>query len=391
MDRQLSDRMRQFIREHQQDNVHTLALQAKKYSDIDLPTAIVQIAGRQLAEHKIPSWYATDDIIYPVHLPLEQCSSEITAKYKASLLQGETLVDLTGGFGVDCAFLSAGFQQVTYVEKQKELCEIAVHNFATLGLHQITVQNQDSTAFLEEMPPVDCIFIDPARRNEQGRKTVLISDCEPNVEKLENLLLRKARRVMIKLSPMLDLSLALRSLPHTCSVHILSVQNECKELLLILEASEATEQIPIHCINFTLKGTQTFIFTLEEEKGAEGIYTDTVRNYLYEPNASILKAGAFRSVACRYHLEKLHPNSHLYTSNTKTEEFPGRVFRVEQSFCNQKEIARKVKKANITVRNYHLSATELRKRTKIADGGDIYLFATTLANEKKQFILGEKV
>lgn len=214
----ISPETRQFINEHQSDDVRNLALQARKYPDVDIPAAITQIAGRQIAAEKIPSWKEIDDIWYPKHLSLEQCSSEITARYKASLLQGESLADLTGGFGIDCSFLATGFRSATYVERQAELCTIAAHNFPALDLNHISVRNDDGVAYLEAMSPVDCIFLDPARRNEHGGKTVAISDCEPNVAELEGLLLSKANRIMIKLSPMLDLSQALKELPHTPEV-----------------------------------------------------------------------------------------------------------------------------------------------------------------------------
>jgi len=224
----ISPETRQFINEHQSDDVRNLALQARKYPDVDISAAITQIAGRQIAAEKIPSWKEIDDIWYPKHLSLEQCSSEITARYKASLLQGESLADLTGGFGIDCSFLATGFRSATYVERQTELCAIAAHNFPALDLNHISVRNDDGVAYLEAMSPVDCIFLDPARRNEHGGKTVAISDCEPNVAKLEGLLLSKANRIMIKLSPMLDLSQALKELPHTQEVHIISVnKNSC--------------------------------------------------------------------------------------------------------------------------------------------------------------------
>jgi len=386
----LTPEIQQFIREHQHDDVRALALQAKKYPGIDMPFAIKQIAGRQAAQHKIPSWYANEGIVYPLHISLEQCSSEVTAQYKARLLTGETLVDLTGGFGVDCAFLSAGFQKATYVERQKELCEIATHNFKALGLSHITIQNADSVEALNETSPVDCIFIDPARRNEHGGKTVLVSDCEPDVEALEELLLQKAKRVMIKLSPMLDLTLALRSLPHTYEVHVVSVQNECKELLLLLKQSNKevdSKEISIHCTNFTNSGVQDYVFTQAEEISAVAGYANEVDTYLYEPNASVLKAGAFRSVATHFGLKKLHPNSHLYTSDQLVVDFPGRYFKVDAvGSLKDKELLAGLSQANITIRNFPLSVAELRKRTKLKDGGETYLFATTLNSDKKVLI-----
>ena len=442
---QISPETRQFIREHPSDDVRNLALQAKKYPKVDMLTAITQIAGRQVAAEKIPSWRELEDIWYPKHLSLEQCSSEITARYKAKILQNfldysqsnhpsksrldhphaASFADLTGGFGIDCSFLAAGFQSATYVERQEELCEIAAHNFPVLGLNHIIVRNEDGVDYLTAMPPVDCIFLDPARRNEHGGKTVAISDCEPDVAELEDLLLSKANCVMIKLSPMLDLSLALKELRHTHAAHIISVNNECKELLLLLgkasqgksaeaEKTEETKEkkanrenireaatereIPIHCINLSTKGAQEeqhFSFTREQEQRSECAYTSTLSTYLYEPNSSLLKAGAFRSIAAAFSLKKLHPNSHLYTSDALIKHFPGRIFRIVSQFSlNKKEIKEglsDLKKANITVRNFPATVAELRKRTKLAEGGDTYLFASTLNNEQKLLIRCEKI
>lgn len=400
---QISPETRLFIREHSSDDVRALALQAKKYPNIDMPTAITQIAGRQVAAEKIPSWKEIEEIWYPKHLSLEQCSSEITARYKARLLQGDSLTDLTGGFGIDCSFLATGFKSATYVERQKELCEIAAHNFPILNLNHINVRNEDGVAYLQAMSPVDCIFLDPARRNEHGGKTVAISDCEPDVAELEALLLSKANRIMVKLSPMLDLSLALKELKHTQEVHILSVNNECKELLLLLGQETPTEQapaeeIPIHCVNLFTKETQEeqhFVFTREQEQRSQCIYTDSLGDYLYEPNASLLKAGAFRSIAAAYSVRKLHPNSHLYTSDTLITDFPGRAFHiVSQCSFNKKEIKENLsdlKKANLTVRNFPATVAELRKRLHLTEGGDTYLFASTLNNGQKAIIRCEKV
>lgn len=386
---QLSQSTIEFIRAHSQDDVRLLALQAPRYPDVDMPAAIVQIAGRQAAANKIPSWQSIEELWYPRHLSMEQCSSEITAQYKSTLADGETLADLSGGFGIDCAFMASRFRKVSYVERQEELCEIAKHNFPLLGLKHITVYNEDGVVHLQKMEPVDCIFIDPARRNEHGGKTIAISDCEPDVAELEELLLSKGKQIIIKLSPMLDLTLALKSMKRTREVHIISVNNECKELLLII-GNEPSQLIPIHCINLTSKEKQTFTFTREEELEAECLYTKEPGKYLYEPNASILKAGAFRSIASRYKVKKLHPNSHLYTSDLWIENFPGRSFQITgQCSFNKKEIKETIgelKKANITVRNFPATVAEIRKRTKLSDGGEVYLFATTLFNEQKVFI-----
>ena len=394
---QISPETQLFIREHSSDDVRVLALQAKKYPDIDMPTAITQIAGRKVAAEKIPSWWEIEKIWYPKHLSLEQCSSEITARYKARLLQGDSLTDLTGGFGIDCSFLATGFKSATYVERQEELCEIAAHNFPVLNLNHINIKNEDGVTYLQAMSPVDCLFLDPARRNEHGGKTVAISDCEPNVAELEELLLQKANRVMIKLSPMLDLSLALKELKQTQEVHILSVNNECKELLILLGQTSPAE-ISIHCVNLFTKGTQKeqhFVFTREQEQCSECTYTDSLETYLYEPNASLLKAGAFRSIAAAYPVRKLHPNSHLYTSDILVAGFPGRSFRVEKvlPFSNKvcKSITQEIPQANITVRNFPMSVDDLRKKTKIQEGGDVYLFATTLSDGGKVLMVCRKV
>ena len=394
---QISPETQLFIHKHSSDDVRILALQAKKYPDIDMPTAITQIAGRQVAAEKIPSWREIEEIWYPKHLSLEQCSSEITARYKARLLQGDSLTDLTGGFGIDCSFLATGFKSVTYVERQEELCEIAAHNFPALNQNHITVRNEDGVSHLQTMAPVNCIFLDPARRNEHGGKTVAISDCEPDVAELEELLLSKANQIMIKLSPMLDLTLALKELKHTQEVHILSVNNECKELLILLGQTPPME-IPIHCVNLFTKGAQEeqhFVFTCEKEQHSECTYTDSLGDYLYEPNASLLKGGAYRSIAASYAARKLHPNSHLYTSDTFIENFPGRIFRiVNQCSFNKKEVKENLadlKKANVTVRNFPATVAELRKRLHLTEGGDTYLFASTLNNGQKVIIRCEKV
>ena len=332
----------------------------------------------------------------PKHLSLEQCSSEVTARYKATLLKGNSLTDLTGGFGIDCAFLAAKFKSAIYVERQQELCEIAAHNFPILNLNHINVKNEDGVSYLQAMSPVDCIFLDPARRNEHGGKTVAISDCEPDVAELEELLLNKAEQVMVKLSPMLDLSLALKELQHVQEVHIISANNECKELLLIL-GQASVEEISIHCVNLPTKGIQEeqhFVFTREQEQCSECNYTNALENYLYEPNASLLKAGAFRSIASAFPVKKLHPNSHLYTSDVLVESFPGRAFHIiSQCSLNKKELKESLgdlKKANITVRNFPATVAELRKRIKLSEGGDTYLFASTLNNGQKVLIRCEK-
>ena len=387
---QLSPETLRFIEENARADVRSLALQAKKYPQVDMAMAVVQIAGRQIAEVKVPSWYRTEGLFYPKHLSMEQCSSEATAIYKAGLVEGDTFADLTGGFGIDCSFLSRKFKQADYVERQSELCELAMHNFPLLGLN-IGVHNEDGVEYLKQMHPVDVLFLDPARRDGHGGKTVAISDCEPDVSALEDLLVEKAKKVMVKLSPMLDLSLALKALKYVREVHIVSVNNECKELLLILEKSTDSLEIVIHCEQITSTGEhQRYAFTQEQERTSDCPLAAEVGAYLYEPNASILKAGAYRSLTQAYPVKKLHASSHLYTSPYYIEDFPGRRFQVEAvSGFGKKELKtllQGLEKANLTIRNFPSSVAELRKRLKLKEGGECYLFATTLSDESKVLI-----
>ena len=387
---QLSPETLRFIEENARADVRSLALQAKKYPQVDMAMAVVQIAGRQIAEAKVPSWYRTLGLLYPKHLSMEQCSSEATAIYKAGLVEGDTFADLTGGFGIDCSFLSRKFKQADYVERQSELCELAEHNFPLLGL-KIGVHNEDGVEYLKQMHSVDVLFLDPARRDGHGGKTVAISDCEPDVSALEDLLVEKAKKVMVKLSPMLDLSLALKALKYVQEVHIVSVNNECKELLLILEKSIDSSEIVIHCEQITSTGEhQHYAFTQEQERTSDCPLSAEVGAYLYEPNASILKAGAYRSLTQAYPVNKLHASSHLYTSPYYIKDFPGRRFQVEAvSGFGKKELKtllQGLEKANLTIRNFPSSVAELRKRLKLKEGGECYLFATTLSDESKVLI-----
>ena len=383
-----------FIEENARADVRSLALQAKKYPQVDMAMAVVQIAGRQIAEAKVPSWYCTEGLLYPKHLSMEQCSSEATAIYKAGLVEGDSFADLTGGFGIDCSFLSRKFKQADYVERQAELCELAKHNFPLLGL-SIGVHNEDGVEYLKRMQPVDCLFLDPARRDGHGGKTVAIADCEPDVSALEDLLVERARKVMVKLSPMLDLSLALKHLKYVREVHIVSVNNECKELLLLLQKESSSSDITIYCEHIVNASEhQSFSFTQEQERTSDCPLATEVGAYLYEPNASILKAGAYRSLTQTYACKKLHASSHLYTSEDFIEDFPGRRFRVEavSGFGKKelKEFLQGMEKANLTIRNFPSSVADLRKRLKLKEGGDDYLFATTLADESKVIIKCKK-
>lgn len=383
----MNEETKRFIIEHEIDDIYLLSLQSERYKNIDFELAIRQINGRQKIRNKVPRFFQTVDILYPAQLSLEQSSSEITALYKASLCEGNSLVDLTGGFGVDCCFMAAHFKQVTYVERQTELCRLAGHNFKVLNENYIEVVNTETEKYLSEMKPVDWIFIDPARRSTSGKKVVLLSDCEPDVSALSAQLLNKANQVMIKLSPMMDISVAIRDLPTTSEIHIVAIDNECKEILLILNR-DTEKQLLIKTINFSNnKNNQLFEFELNDETNANSVFTSEIQKYLYEPNSAVMKSGAFKLIGDRFSLYKLHINTHLYTSNELSVDFPGRIFEVVNVYNNTKkelkELAAKAPKANISTRNYPLNVDELRKKLKIKDGGDTYLFACTQANEQK--------
>jgi len=386
----MNQETKQFILENIDANIHQLSLQSARFPLVDMPLAIRQINGKQKIKAKVPLFYNTDEILYPVQLSLEQSSSESTANYKSSLCEGNTLVDITGGFGVDCCFMSERFKQAIYIERQEELCKLASHNFKALNKLHIRVIHAETENYLTKMEHADWVFIDPARRSSSGKKVVLLSDCEPDISTLSTLLLQKATRVMIKLSPMMDITAAINELPNTNEIHIISVDNECKEVLLLLDQEKHTDQ-KIRTINFGKNNkTEVFEFYQEEEAEAQIKYATTAEKYLYEPNASIMKSGAFKLIAKQFGLHKLHKNTHLYTSVKLSLDFPGRIFKVQNQWANSKkelkELTEKNPKANISTRNYPLSVDELRKKLKIKDGGEVYLLGCTVGVDQKVII-----
>ena len=381
---------RQFIRENLNADVPTLALK-KVPVGTDFSLALRQIQARQLLRKKVPSWADNDDLLFPAHLSIEQCSSEAAARYKASLLQGQTFADLTGGLGIDTYYIMQGFGQTDYVEQQAELCDLARHNFEVLKAN-VEVWNETAEDYLSRCGQKDCIFIDPARRDEHGRKTVSIADCTPDVAALQESLLEKASTVLVKLSPMLDIVKALEELRHVKAVHVVAVANECKELDFVMERGfEGTTEVV--CVNL-LTAQPTVRFTLEEERDGRALVADDVLQYLYEPNPAVMKAGCFKLLTERYGVLKLHKNSNLYTSIQKIVGFPGRIFEVEGWAPYNKKVRQTllsgVEKANIAVRNFPLSVAELRKALKIGDGDETYLFATTLRGERRVVVKTKK-
>lgn len=376
-----------YIRQHADEDVRQLALRGHKCPDVDLQYALEQIAGRQKARTKLPSWAAIDGIVYPPHLSMEQCSSEVTARYKASIAgKGALFVDLTAGFGVDMALISQGFQKAVHVEQQPQLCAISSENFRLLGLNHIEVVCGDGVAYLHTMRHADLLFIDPARRDVHGGRTYDISDCTPNVLEILDEMLEKADRVMIKLSPMLDWRKAVADLGKVNEVHIISVDNECKELLLIL--SKTKKPLRVFCVN------NDECFEVVEGISSQPRPLPQDMRYLYEPNASVMKAGCFDLIEQRFGVVQLERNSHLFVSDKEISGFPGRQFLIEKrTSMNKRELKATladVDQANITVRNFPMSVAELRKRLKLKEGGDVYIFATTISDEGHQLLVCRK-
>lgn len=438
----MNDETREFVAMHRNEDVRELALKSKRVEGLDLPLALDQIAGWQIARKKLPQWASCEGIVYPPHISMEQCSSQFTAQYKSEIAQtllapaatvrarvsdsGESdnqttksepqlsdsaesvmqemkmgtwmsdspesdtlvakraMVDLTGGFGVDFSYLARGFSQATYVERQRHLCDLAEHNMAALGLDQARIVCGDGVEYLRQMDPVDFIYLDPARRDEHGSRTYAIEDCTPNVFELRDLLLAKSQYTLVKLSPMLDWRKAVADFDGTVrEVHIVATGNECKELLLVLgqQVHEEPSAPRVFCVNDNQRiDYDSAAYTQGLRIGGKPL--PEAKNYLYEPNASIMKAGCFDLVEERFGVTQVGPSSHFFVSATPVADFPGRGFAIEAiGGMNKKDIKRLLngtKQANIAVRNFPLTAPQLRKKLKLADGGPVYLFGTTM-------------
>lgn len=424
----------EFILQHRLSNPRDLALQARRYPDVDMPYALNQIQGWQTARQKLPSWAACDGVVYPPHLNMEQCSSEPTARYKQQVVRrwlarlgaGEggaatSMADLTGGFGVDFSFTSRCFASATYVERNAALCDVVRGNLSCLGIANAQVMCAEAEDCLATMPQQTMLFLDPARRDEHGAKTVLIADCTPDVCHLLPLLMSKARFVMLKLSPMLDWHKAIVDLQGTVrEVHIVSVGGECKELLLVLAALDGAASSVDTGSDGVEAGVRVCCVDIQAKADAEGEYkrsefcytiggaadnppTPNPLNpqpstlnpqFLLEPNASIMKAGCFAELGKAYGIRAISSNSHLFLSADRVEGFPGREFVVEAvTTLNKrqlKETLGSLQQANISVRNFPMSVAELRKRLKLRDGGDTYIFATTTSDGERVLIVGHK-
>ncbi len=350
-----------------------------------------QIEAKKKCQNKLPTWFKTPKVYYPARLNIEQSSSERTAKYKATLVQGESFLDITCGYGVDAYYLSKRFSKGILCEKQENLAEIVRYNFKNFGIHNITLLNEDGIDYLQNTGNrFDWIYADPGRRHEQKGKVFKLSDCQPNIPLYLELLFSKSERILLKTSPLLDLSMGTRELKWVQEIHVVAINNEVKELLWVLGRND-TRPLTIHCYILSNTGEFNYQFSPEEEKSMVSQY-DAPLKYLYEPNSAILKAGAFKSIGKHYNLQKLHQHTHLYTSNNRIA-FPGRVFRIDQVLPFHKKIAKDLdlSAANISTRNFPESVASLRKKTKIKDGGNKYLFFTTDLNNRLVVIICSKI
>ena len=441
----------EFIQEYREKDTRQLALQSARFPDVDMPYALDQIKGWQTARRKLPTWAACAGIVYPPHLSMEQCSSEPTAQYKLNLAMewscrvesselrvesSSSMTDLTGGFGVDFSFTSCAFASATYVERNAQLCSMVEHNLPLLGIDNAKVVCADAVDYLSTLDTQTMIFLDPARRDQHGAKTVMLADCTPDVVQLLPQLLKKSRFTMLKLSPMLDWHKAVEDLHGMVrEVHIVSVGGECKELLLVL-SEEMESELKVFCADLEAGGgsgeaglsggsssssgsscsslscepsfprtpsspstpslsASLFVYTPSASRPAPNSKLKTQNSkFLHEPNASIMKAGCFDELAAAYGVSPVSRNSHLFLSAEPVDGFPGRSFSIERvTTLNKRELRQAlagIEKANIATRNFPLSVAELRKRLKLKDGGDVYIFATTTAEDEHLLLISHK-
>lgn len=383
----LNKEVQQFIRNFEGE-ISKLAFAGSPFESISVQELIQQIESRRRIEKKLPTWFGTSNIIFPPKLNLEQTSSEITAKYKASLVKGTTIADITGGFGVDSFFFAEKFETIHHFETNENLAELAKHNFRVFGKENILCHAADGLqAALNNK--YDVIYADPSRRHDSKGKVFFLNDCEPNIPENISEILNHCNQFLVKTSPMLDITVGLNELQHVSEIHIVAVDNEVKELLWLLQ-KDVYDEPKIKTVNFTKSGLESFDFNWDELSSAN---YSLLQKYLYEPNAAILKSGAFDLVSEKLKVNKLHKNTHLYTGEDLID-FPGRRFSIEQTVPYSKKQMRTALnfgKANIATRNFPESVETLRKKWKIADGGDVYLFFVTNLEEKKEMIRCSKI
>lgn len=388
----LNNEYQVYINTNLNSDIQKLALNPGIRTSFDIKELIEQIEAKKKCKNKLPTWFNTSNIYYPNKLNIEQTSSEITAKYKTNLVTGNSLIDITGGFGVDTYYFSKVINKVTHCEIDPKLSEIVAYNYKQLQANNINSKAIDGLEFLKTNTiNYDWVYIDPSRRHEQKGKVFYLDDCIPNVPKHLNLLFSRSNNLLIKTSPLLDISIGLDEFRHTKEIHIVAVNNDVKELLWFLEKDYLMD-VKIKTINITKTGNEIFNFNLKEENKITDINLGLPLDYLYEPNSAILKSGAFNLVSKKLDLNKLHKHSHLYTSKNQIK-FPGRVFAIKAYFPYNKETMKRFKnlKANVSIRNFPGSVKSLRKKHKIKDGSNSYLFFTTDLNKKRIVIECKKL
>ncbi len=382
----LTSKVQQFIVDNLKSNITKLILKGSPFDGISIQELANQIVAKQKSEHKLSTWFSTENIYYPAKISIEQTSSESTAQYKSELIKGDSIIDITGGFGVDCFYFSKRFKNVTHSEINEELSTIVKHNYQQLNIKNIDTFSGDGIDFLKNTETnFDCIYIDPSRRNDIKGKVFLLKDCLPNVPDNIDFLFTKTNQILLKNSPILDISSAISELKFVKEIHVIALKNEVKEVLFLLEKNYQKD-IQLKTINIQKEDNQEFNFNLKEE--VTSTYSEPL-SYLYEPNSSILKSGGFHQISTQLNVFKLHQHSHLYTSE-KLIDFPGRRFKVEHIINYDKKKLKKLlseKKANITTRNFPKSVAQIRKETNLKDGGNSYVFFTTdLENNLKSII-----
>lgn len=377
-----------FLKEHAGLSPAKVALKKSPFASVTSSELAEQVDSAQRLKTKLPHWTDANNIYFPPRQNSEQCSSEPTALYKAGLVSGKKAIDLTGGFGVDVWAFSQRFEHVDYCEMNEALFPIVAHNFTALDRTNVSCHLGDGVAFLATQQQYDLIYLDPARRDEHNRKMVSFADCLPNVVALQSELFEHADTVMVKASPMMDISLALDELQCVKEVHVVSLKNECKELLFVLQKGYMGDAKMV-CVNLLNEGQQEFSFVRDEEAQSYAQLGD-VKRYIYEPNTSLLKAGAFNILCERMSVKKLHSSTHLYTSDEKIEHFPGKIYEVSAILdYKKKEILKKIpsKKANIKTYNFVNTPPQVKKKLGLNDGGDTYLFGVKNKDDKYKVLL----
>lgn len=387
----LNTEIQEFITKNINSKISSILLKGTNFEMVSTKEIVEQLEAKNKCKSKLPTWFETSNIYYPNKLNIEQTSSEFTAAYKSKIVSGKSIIDLTGGFGVDCYYFSKSFEAVTHCELNESLQPISQHNFQVLQAKNINSIQDDGLEVLSNLDQqFDWIYIDPSRRHDSKGKVFYLIDCLPNVPQHLDVLFKYSKNILIKASPMLDISIGLKELQYTKALHIVAVNNEVKELLFVLE-KDYNAEVEITTINLKKDEEQTFNFLLEKELGAISSYS-APKSYLYEPNAALMKSGAFKLISEHLNIDKLHQHTHLYTSD-ELISFPGRRFVIKETLdYNKKALKKKFsnQKLNISTRNFPEGISQLKKQFKIKDGGQLYVFFITNSDHKKMVLICEK-